>query len=92
MLRRYGVRPYRLARQRQTTIMARISPSFLNNTLWPEFNALNAALREHLDEITNSIIQEAISPDTSEAEEVRGGLGSGETPEFVAPQNPESGI
>lgn len=82
LLRRYGLRPYRLSRQRRNTVMARVSKSFLNSTLWPEFVALNAALRAHLDEITNSIIKEAISPDTSEAEEIRGELNSGEAPEF----------
>ena len=81
LLRRYGVRPYRLARQRHTTVMARVSRSFVDTTLWPEFVALNSALREHLDEITNSIIKEVISADTSEAEEIRGAISSGEDPE-----------
>ena len=74
LLRRYGVRPYRYQRQRHTTVMARVSRSFVDETLWPEFVALDAALTEHLDRVTEAIIAEAIAGDTSEAEEVLGVL------------------
>ena len=72
LLRRYGVRPYRYHRQRYNTVMARVPRSFVDSTLWPEFEALDSALKEHLDRITESIIAESIASDTSEAEEVRG--------------------
>ena len=45
LLRRYGVRPYRYPRQRQTTVMARISESFVETTLWPEFVELDTVLQ-----------------------------------------------
>ena len=70
LLRRYGVRPYRYARQRHTTVMARVSHKFVKETLWPEFRELEAALTEHLDRLTESIIQDAVEADVSEAEEV----------------------
>lgn len=70
LLRRYGLRPYRYNRQRHTTVMVRVSRGFVNETLWPEFQALDEALREHLDHQTESIIQEAVAADASEAEEV----------------------
>ncbi len=76
LLRRYGVHPYRYHRQRRNTVMARVSRSFVDGTLWPEFEALNAALTEHLDRLTDAIIAEAIASDTSEAEEIRGTLGA----------------
>ena len=72
LLRRYGVRPYRYHRQRHNTVMARVSRSFVDSTLWPEFEALDTALKEHLDRVTESIIADAIANDTSEAEEIRG--------------------
>lgn len=77
LLRRYGIRPYRYPRQRRTTVMARVPRSFVERTLWPEYQALNRALQEHLDRITTAIIEEAIAKDTSDAEEVRGQLAGG---------------
>jgi hypothetical protein len=70
LLRRYGLRPYRYSRQRHTTVMVRVSRGFVDETLWPEFQALDEALREHLDRQTETIIQEAVNADGSEAEEV----------------------
>jgi hypothetical protein len=72
LLRRYGIRPYRYPRQRHTTVMARVSRSFVADTLWPEFEQLAAALQEHLDRVTDDIIRHGISGDTSEPEEVAG--------------------
>lgn len=77
LLRRYGIRPYRYPRQRRTTVVARISQSFVDRTLWPEYQALSRALHEHLDRVTTAIIEEAIAADTSEAEEIKGSLDGG---------------
>lgn len=71
LLRRYGIKPYRYYRQRHTTVMAKLSKKFVNETLWPEFVELNSALKEHLDGITTRVISEAIFANSSEAEEVR---------------------
>jgi len=60
LLRRYGIRPYRYSRQRYTTVMARVSASFVEETLWPEFVELDRLLEEHLDEVTDRIIRESI--------------------------------
>ena len=76
LLRRYGLRPYRYPRQRANTVMVRVPRSFVS-TLWPEFVALDEALREHLDAVAQRVIGQAIAGDTSEAEEVRGELGAG---------------
>ena len=70
LLRRYEIRPYRYHRQRYTTVMAKIPKQFLDATLWPEFQELNATLRQYLDEITSRIISESIYVDNSEAEVV----------------------
>jgi hypothetical protein len=68
LLRRYGIRPYRYHRQRYTTVMARVPKTFVENTLWPEFEELNEQLREYLRASTDRVIQEAIHEDSSEAE------------------------
>ena len=68
LLRRYGLTPYRYPRQRHTTVMVRVSPGFVDQTLWPEFLELSNVLQEYLTEITDRVIAESIFSDTSEAE------------------------
>ncbi len=41
LLRRYDILPYRYKGQRLTTVMARVPQSFVADTLWPEFSALD---------------------------------------------------
>jgi hypothetical protein len=71
LLRRYGIEPYRYSRQRRTTVMARVPRSFIEETLMPEFQEMNRALTDHLERITDDIISQGISNDTSEVREVR---------------------
>lgn len=68
ILRRYGLTPYRYSKQRYTTVMVRVSPKFVDETLWPEFLELSKVLDEYLTEITDKLITESIFADTSEAE------------------------
>jgi len=68
LLRRYGVAPYRYRQQRTTTVMARVSRRFVEETLWPEFEQLSAVLRAHLAAVTERIIAEAISADDRDAD------------------------
>ena len=44
--------------------------SFIEQTLWPEFQELNAALETYLSEITEKVIREEVHGETGEAEEV----------------------
>ena len=69
LLRRYGLRPYRYSGQRRTTVMVRVTRTFVDEVLWPEFSELSATLRNHLESITNRVIAEAIHGDQTEAEE-----------------------
>jgi len=69
LLRRYGIEPYRYYGQKQTTIMARVSSRFVDETLWPEFQQLQKILSDYFDEQTKRIIEEALHADTREAEE-----------------------
>ncbi|MBI4483370.1 MAG: hypothetical protein HY652_10825 [Acidobacteria bacterium] len=66
LLRRYGLTPYRYSGQRRTTVMTRVTTTFVNETLWPEFRELNATLQAHLESVTKRIIAYAIDQDDSE--------------------------
>jgi len=89
LLRRYGIRPYRYRRQRYTTVMARVSKGFVDETLWPEFQKISEALQIYLSEVTDRAVHQVIHQDSSEAEVVEegrqlplgvGGPGSGPEP------------
>ena len=71
LARRYELKPYRLPRQHQQTIMLRVPQRFLNQTLWPEFVELNRELMRYLSEVTRRVITDAIHEDSSEAPEMR---------------------
>jgi hypothetical protein len=70
LLRRYEIRPYRYSRQRHTTVMARVSKRFVDETLWPEFQEISATLRTFLAEVTERVVSEVLHQDSSEAEVV----------------------
>jgi len=72
LLRRYGLKPYRYPGQRRNTVMVRVTATFVNETLWPEFSEFYKSLRAHLEEVTNRVIAEAVCKDASEVE-VRSG-------------------
>jgi len=66
--RRYELKPYRYSGQRYTTVMARVSKGFVDQTLWPEFEALSKTLREHLESVTARVIEEVLQTEDKEAE------------------------
>ncbi len=68
LLRRYGIRPYRYKGQRYTTVMARVSGRFVNETLWPEFQQLSDTLSSYLAGVTDRVVQQVIHQDSTEAE------------------------
>jgi len=69
LCRRYGLEPYRYKRQRYTTVMVRAPRSFLQQTLWPEYQQLREALNYYLDRATERIIREEVYGDSAEAAE-----------------------
>jgi len=77
LCRRYGLEPYRLYRQRLTTVMLRAPKGFVEQVLWPEFRELNQALMQYLNDVTIRVIREAVHRDTSEAAEVTQALPRG---------------
>jgi len=74
LCRRYSLNPYRYARQRHTTVMVRVAKTFVDDVLWPHYEALSKELTEYLDQATEKIISEEIHSDTREAEEIVQGL------------------
>ena len=68
LVRRYDIRPYRYPGQRHTTVMAKVSKKFVDETLWPEFQELSRTLRVYLTDVTNRIVRQVIHEDDSEAE------------------------
>jgi hypothetical protein len=70
LCRRYGLRPYRLPRQKRSTIMVRLPRVFSDQILWPEFVQLNDVLHAHLHDITLTLIRDNVHADTGDAEEV----------------------
>jgi tRNA nucleotidyltransferase (CCA-adding enzyme) len=77
--RRYGLGPFRYRRQRLTTVMVRVPRGFVDQVLWPEFQELNKALAQYLNEVTLRVIREEVYGDASEAAEVPQALPSGVT-------------
>jgi hypothetical protein len=70
LCRRYGLRPFRYTRMHRQTVIVRAPASFVNRTLWPEFEELSDALSTHLLDITNRIIREEVFATNEEAEEI----------------------
>lgn len=60
LLRRYNIKPYRYYRQRYTTVMAKVSETFVDKTLWPQFLELDKELTAHLNDTAEKIINERI--------------------------------
>ena len=68
LAKRYDLQPFRYYRQRYTTVMLRVPRKFLDEVLWPEFEGLDAVLTQYLDDMTATIIAEAIFKGSTEEE------------------------
>ncbi|WP_309716136.1 hypothetical protein [Armatimonas sp.] len=66
LLRRYNLEPYRYHGQKYTTVMVKATPTFMNETIWPEYQALYKTLEAHLEEVTQRVVAEALHSDTSD--------------------------
>lgn len=70
LLRRYGLVPYRYKRQRRTTVMVRVPPSFVDETLLPQFREYAKTLQAYLEDVTQQVIQTVLESDGSEVDVV----------------------
>jgi len=66
LLFRHGLRPYRQPGQRRTTVMVRVTRTYVERTLWPQFRMADRLLRLNLHEVTQRIIAKAISGDLTD--------------------------
>jgi hypothetical protein len=66
LCRRYGLEPFRYKRQRYTTVMVRAPKTFVDRTLWPEYQQLREALNRYLNQATDRIIREEVYGDIDE--------------------------
>ena len=69
LCRRYGLKPYRYARQR-TTVAVRAPRRFVNEVLWRQFRSIDGELRAYLTDVTLKVIRDEICADTSDAQEI----------------------
>jgi hypothetical protein len=68
LCRRYGLDTYRYSGQKYTTVMTLVSKSFVDETLWPEFQKLDETLSLYINDTTDRVIRETIYKDNSEVE------------------------
>jgi hypothetical protein len=69
LLRRYALTPYRYPGQRRTTVMVKVSRTFVTEVLWPQFEQISAVLRDYLDDVTARVVAQVIHDDCSDAPE-----------------------
>jgi hypothetical protein len=89
LLRRYGIKPYRYIGQRYTSVMAKVSKRFVDDTLWPEFQEVSQTLRTYLSEVTDRVVGQVIYRGSSEAdvvEEPNQLPGAGPTRDLAPPE------
>lgn len=96
LLRRYELKPYRYYRQRYTTVMVQVPESFVDETLWPEFQKINADLQEYLEDTTERVVRQVLHEDSSDAEVVeeplRIGMNQGPASEDPVPSELEKPV
>lgn len=66
--RRYNLAPYRYHGQRRTTLMVRVPKSFMNDTLWPEYESFSDVLNSYLSEVTDRVISTVLEQKPQDAE------------------------
>lgn len=69
LCRRYGLKPYRYARQ-STTVVVRAPRRFVDEVLWRQFRSIDGELRAYLTDVTLKVIREEICADTSDTQEI----------------------
>ncbi len=67
LLRRYDLKPYRYPGQKHTTVMLKVPKTFIDETLWPEFQKIHSELHTYLQEVTDRITRKVLHTDTSDA-------------------------
>ena len=61
--RKHGLRPFRYARQRRTTIMVRARERHFDRVVWAEFSRLHTELELYFQDVTDDLITRAMGSD-----------------------------
>ena len=61
--RKHGVRPFRYARQRRTTVMVRAGERAFDREVWSEFSRLHDELASYFEDVTDHLITRAMGSD-----------------------------
>ena len=72
--RKHGVRPYRYARQRRTTVMVQAREAVFDRLVWPEFSRLQTELESYFEDVTDHLITRAMGSDGDDSGLDRGRL------------------
>ena len=64
--RKHGVRPYRHARQRRTTVMVRARERAFYRVVWPEFSRLQTELEFYFHDVTDHLITHVMGSDADD--------------------------
>ena len=71
---KYGLSTYRYSGQKRTTTMVRVSKSFMDQILWPEYNRHAQAFDEFALEIMNDLIAKIHQVSDNDEVEIAGVL------------------
>lgn len=61
--RKHGLRPFRYARQRRTTVMVRARERQFDRVVWAEFSRLQTELELYFQDVTDHLISHALRSD-----------------------------
>ncbi len=61
--RKHGIKPYRYARQRRTTVMVRARERDFDGVVWPEFERLHSELESYFEDVTDDLITRVMGSD-----------------------------
>ncbi|MXW90870.1 MAG: hypothetical protein F4114_12550 [Rhodospirillaceae bacterium] len=61
--RKHGVRTFRYARQRRTTVMVRTGERFFDRTVWPEYSQLQSELEGYFVDVTDHLVERVMGSD-----------------------------
>ena len=61
--RKHGLRPFRYARQRRTTVMVRARERHFDRVVWAEFCRLHTELEHYFQDVTDHLITRAMGSD-----------------------------
>ena len=61
--RKHGVRTFRYARQRRTTVMVRTRERFFDRAVWPEYSRLQSELESYFVDVTDHLVERVMGSD-----------------------------